>query len=124
MRMITVNGVDFTPFIALNGYNQYLEDLDASAERSMSGSLTRDRVARVPVIELSIRAMLNQSEVSKILKACSPAKISVNFYNTINGKYTTSDFYCNIKSVPIYSTKNGVVKYKEFPVKFIGFRGI
>lgn len=124
MQMLIVNGVDLTPFLAHKGYQNYIEDVDASAERSMNASLTRDRVARVPVIEAKILGMLRQEDVTTITTACMPAKIQVTFRNTETGSMTTSFFYAKYKQPRVYSTANGYVQYESFTIKFTGFGGI
>lgn len=124
MQMLIVNGVDITPFIAFKGYKFQMEDLDASAERSMSGTLTRDRVARVPTIDVIIIGMLQQAQVTQITNACKPAKVTVNFRNTETGNMQTSDFYVKITHPAIYSTRKGYVEYESFNLSFKGYRGI
>ena len=124
MKLLEINGVDITPFIAFKGYKAQIEDLDASAERSMSGTLTRDRVARVPVIDVTIRAGLRQADVSKILKACQPAKIKCSFYNSETGQMTSSNFYAKTKYPNIYSTRYGYAEYESFTISLKGFGGI
>lgn len=124
MEMLVINGVDITPFIALKGYKMQIEDLDASAERSMSGTLTRDRVARVPVIDVNIKAMLKQEDVTKILNACKPAKINVRFYNSEKGSMDTSFFYAKTTYPSVYSTSKGYPQYEGFTISLKGFGGI
>lgn len=124
MQTVIINGVDITPYIALKGYNFQIEDLDASAERSMAGSLTRDRVARVPVVEITIIAGLKQADVSKILQACNPAKILCTVYNTETGKDIATYFYAKVKYPNIYSTRYGYPEYESFSISLKGFGGI
>lgn len=122
--MLIINGVDITPYIAHKGYQVDIEDLDASAERSMAGVLTRDRVARVPIIEVTIIAMLGQSDVQKILTACRPAKSSVRYYNKETGKLETGDFYIQIKGPNVYSIAGDFVRYEGFTLSLKGFKGV
>lgn len=124
MEILSINGVDITPYIALKGYKQDIEDLDASAERSMAGVLTRDRVARVPIIEVNIIAMLEQEDVSKILNACKPAKSTVKYYNKEVGDLVTADFYIKVKGPNIYSIADNKVLYEGFTISLKGFKGV
>lgn len=124
MQMLIINGVDITPFLAFKGYNFQIEDLDASAERSMSGTLTRDRVARVPIVEATIIAGLKQADVTKILNACKPARISCSVYNTETGAMTNTYFYAKVKAPNVYSTRYGYPEYESFTISLKGFGGI
>ena len=124
MKILVINGVDITPYIALKGYNFSIEDLDASAERSMSGTLTRDRVARVPIIEVTTKSMLKQADVSKIRNACMPARIRCEFYNPETGTLNEYYFYAKIKGGNIYSTNKGYPEFEAMTISLKGFGGI
>lgn len=124
MKILVVNGVDITPYIALKGYSFNIEDLDASAERSMSGTLTRDRVARVPIIEVTTVSMLKQDDVTKIRKACKPARIRCEFYNTATGEMSASYFYGKVTGGNIYSTSKGYPEFEAMNISLKGFGGI
>lgn len=124
MKVAVINGVDVSPFIAHKGYKFQIEDLDASAERSMSGTLTRDRIARVPTADITFKAMLRQTEVTTILAACKPARIQCQFYNPETGGLLTSYFYAKVKYPSIYSTSKGYPQYESFTVSLKGFGGI
>lgn len=124
MKILVINGVDITPYIALKGYNFSIEDLDASAERSMSGTLTRDRVARVPIIEVTTVSMLKQADVAKIRNACKPARIRCEFYNPEVGTLNEHYFYAKIKGGSIYSTSKGYPEFEAMTISLKGFGGI
>lgn len=124
MQILVINGVDITPYLALKGYKFDIEDLDASAERSMSGTLTRDRVARVPIVEATTVAMLQQADVTKIKNACKPARIECKVYNTETGTMVTSYFYAKISGGNIYSTNKGYPEYEAITISLKGFGGI
>lgn len=124
MKILAINGVDITPYIALKGYSFNIEDLDASAERSMSGTLTRDRVARVPIIEVTTVPMLKQADVTKIRNACKPARIRCEFYNSETGKTGISYFYGKVTGGNIYSTSKGYPVFEAMTISLKGFGGI
>lgn len=124
ITMLKIGGVDITPYIAHKGYSCQIEDLDASAERSMSGALTRDRVARVPTVEVEISPMLKQADVQTILTACKPAKISCQYYNSERGGLETAFFYAKVKSPKVYSTAGDVIRYEGFSISLKGFAGV
>lgn len=124
MKLLIIQGVDITPYIAVNGYKCQIEDLDASAERSMSGTLTRDRVARIPIIDVEIIAMLQKVDVSKILKSVSPARILCNFYNPETGQMESAYFYAKTTYPQVYTTRLGYPQYKGFSISLKGFGGI
>lgn len=124
MQMAVINGVDITPYIAHKGYKFQIEDLEASAERSMAGTLSRDRVARVPNVEITIKARLKQADVTRIINACSPAKLSATVYNSDTGNMVTTYFYAKVKSPSIYSTRFGYPEYESFSISLIGYGGI
>ena len=124
MTILTINGVDFTPFIMSKGYQFTIEDLDASAERTLSGSLVRDRVARIPTIEVTIKPHLDKSVVSRLLVACKPAKIVCHYFNFETGQLETGNFYAKVKSPKIYSIINNKVIYESFTISLKGFESV
>lgn len=124
MQLLIINGVDLTPYITLKGYHCSIEDLDASAERNMAGGLTRDRVARVPVIDVSFKAMLKQADVTKILNALKPSRFQARYYNSETGSLETGFFYSKTKHPRIYSTAGNVIRYEAFSASLKGFEGV
>lgn len=124
MQMLVCKGVDFTPFISHKGYKCTIEDLDASGERSMNGSLTRDRVARIPTIEVSIVAGLLQADVQRLINACKSASMLLSYFNVETNRIETGLFYSKINYPQIYSTSKNQVRYEGFTIKFIAFYGV
>lgn len=120
--LLVVGGVDLTAYLAHKGYKADLEDLDASAERSLSGTLTRERVARIPTIEASFIAGLGQSAVSTILKACAGEKLRVRYFDTETGGLRYGDFYAKIKAPGMLSTAGDRIVYDGFQISFKGYR--
>ncbi|MFM1581207.1 DUF6711 family protein [Helcococcus bovis] len=124
MKLLEVNGVDITPFIKANGYDCRIEDLDASAERSMAGYLTRDRVARVPKITVEFLGYLKQNEITRIINLFTPAGFNVNFFNPENGIIQTTMVYAKIEQPKIKSTRKGYPEYDSFKITLTGYGGI
>lgn len=117
MKLLEIKGVDITPFIALKGYKFDLEDLEASAERSIAdGSLTRDRLGRFAVIEVQIKAMLGVDDVALITSLGNNVTMSCKYFNYLTKRLETGTFYVKIKSPSIYSTANDEIKYEGFSI--------
>lgn len=124
MKLLVINGVDLTTYISLNGFTPNIDDADASAERSLSGSLTRDRVARIPNIEVKFVPQLRQSDVETILACCRPEKFLVSYYNSDTGRMEQGYFYAKIKYPTIKTIHNNVAVYNAFSVNLHGFDGV
>jgi hypothetical protein len=83
--LITVGGVDFTPYIT--EFQPGLADLDVESTRNTAGLLIRNRIAVKRKIKLSFRP-LKQADISKILKAVSPVFVTVTYLDSQDGTVT------------------------------------
>lgn len=75
--VLTINGVDFVPFLAPGGYECSREDRDGENEMvTLSGAELRDRLAVKKIIRVDCRP-LNNVDAAAALKAIEPEYVSV-----------------------------------------------
>ena len=95
MTLISVNGVDFTPYLVKDGYQWNKFDLDsADSGRALDGTLIRKKVATKHKIDLTF-SPLNTSEISIILQAIKSTNLTCIFLDPEQGDYSTKNCYAN-----------------------------
>lgn len=104
----------------------YLNDLEASAERSkLKGLLTRVRSAEVPAATLDIDVRLTQKELYPLFRLLSLVKIKIYYFEKYLNKFVTRDFYAkkpnpNWWKLPEDNNTDNIV-YDKFSIEFSGY---
>lgn len=92
---LTINGVDFVPFIAFKGYNYLLSDIDdPDTGRTMDATMFRGRVASKVRLDITCRP-LKTREVSTVLQAIEPEWVTVTYTDPRTGTDVTKTMYSN-----------------------------
>ena len=93
--VLTVNGVDMTPYIAYQGLKWQRSDIDSSdAGRTMDGVMHRGRVTTKIRLDVTCRP-LKLSEASTVLNAILPEYVNVTYTDPMYGGTKTAVMYSN-----------------------------
>lgn len=92
---LTINNVDFMPFVAREGFAWQHSDIDASdAGRTMNGTMIRARVTSK--VRLDITCIpLTTAQASTVLTAIAPQWLSVTYTDPMLGTDVTKTMYSN-----------------------------
>lgn len=92
---LRINGVDFTPYIAYQGFKWQRSDIDASdAGRTMDGLMHRGRVATKIRLDITCKPLL-ASEARTVLQAILPEYVTVVYDDPMEGRTVTRTMYSN-----------------------------
>ena len=90
----TIDGIDFTQYIALGGLKWSRNDVDdPNTGRDMSGLMHRGRVATKIRLDVTCRA-LEKNEIAVVLNAIAPEFVTVVYDDPMQG-LTTKVMYAN-----------------------------
>ncbi len=93
--VLTVNGVDLTPYIAFKGLKWQRNDVDGwEAGRAMDGTMYRQRISSKVRLDISCHP-LKTSETSVVLSAIKPEYVTVTYTDPELGANRTATFYSN-----------------------------
>lgn len=93
--VLTINGVDITPYIAFQGVKWERSDVDGEgAGRTLDGNLRRDRVATKIRLDITCRPLKTQ-EASTVLSAIMPEWVTVQYTDPQAGTVLTKTMYAN-----------------------------
>ena len=93
--VLTVNGVDMTPYIAYNGVKWQRYDVEApDAGRTLDALMHRGRVATKIRLDVTCKP-LTDSQVSTVLNAIYPEFVSVTYTDPQAGGTVTKTMYSN-----------------------------
>lgn len=93
--MISINGVRMP---SPTKYKVSFSDLDSpDTSRTESGLLVRDRV-RQGVVKIEVSWTVGSKDVSKLMRAVTPDKFTVQFFNPETGSYDTIQAYVGDRS--------------------------
>lgn len=93
--VLTVNGVDMTPFAAYAGLQWQRADVDGEgAGRVLSGTMIRDRKAIKIRMDVTCRP-ITAEEQSIILQAIEPEYVTVRYTDPVTNTVKTGTFYSN-----------------------------
>jgi hypothetical protein len=95
--LISVGGVDFTPFI--KEYRVDISDLDVDSKRNTAGKLIRKRIAVKRKVVVSFQPILQQ-DIQKVLNAVANDFVSVYFLDPQDG-YVTKTMYVSDRTSPV-----------------------
>jgi len=92
--VLTINGIDMTPFIANRGLKWQRNDLDgADAGRTMDGTMHRMRVATKIRMDITCRP-LKSTELATVLNTIYPEYVTVTYDDPMYGR-VTKQMYSN-----------------------------
>ena len=104
-NIISVNGVDLTPF--LKSYYVGIMDLDADSSRTVNGTLIRNRIAVKRRIELEF-CPLSRSDCARVLNALSDTFLAVTYLDPALGSGSvTKRMYVSDRTVPFLAIERG-----------------
>jgi len=93
--VLTVNGVDITPYIKFQGLKWQLSDLDApNSGRDLAGEMHRGRVASKVRLDVDCKP-LTTAQASVVLSAIYPEWVTVVYTDPRLGTATTKTMYSN-----------------------------
>ena len=113
--MIKINGVEIpTP----SDYTMEIMDLSTNAERTASGLLVRDIVAKKRKILLRWN-YLSKENLSFLLSTVSPSFFNVEYINPETNQLETGEFYAGDRKAGAIDYRNGVIRYKDISFNII-----
>lgn len=93
--MLSINGVDFMPFIAKQGVKWQRNDIDApNSGRTMDGMMQRGRVATKIRLDITCRP-LTAEEARLVLNTILPEYVSVDYYDPMSEERYGVTMYSN-----------------------------
>ena len=93
--MLKINGVDFMPFIAIQGVKWQRNDIDApNSGRTMDGQMQRGRVATKIRLDITCRP-LKAEEARLVLNTILPEYVHVDYYDPMSGYRSGVTMYSN-----------------------------
>ena len=93
--VLTVNGVDLTPYVAFGGFKWQRSDIDApNSGRSLDGMMHRGRVATKIRLDITCRPLYS-AEAKTVLSAILPEWVTVTYTDPMEGKDVTKTMYSN-----------------------------
>lgn len=102
---LTIDGIDFTPYVAHGGFKWQRSDLDASdAGRTMDGLMHRGRVATKIRLDITCRP-LALDEARIVLSAIYPEFVTVVYTDPMEGTDVTKTMYAN-NNPAVFSLKH------------------
>lgn len=108
LAKFSINGVDFSGYIAAGGLDWQRNDLDKDGSgRDLLGSMHRHRVAQKRVLKLRCRR-LTDTEARRLANALDPEEITV-YYSDMKSGPTTRIFYGTELSGGIWGQLDGVL---------------
>lgn len=92
---LIINGVDFLPYLAEEGYAWTRNDVDSSnAGELQDGTVRRDRVIIRRKMIITVNK-LDTATMSRLQQAILPQWVEVQFLCPLLGEVTTETFYSN-----------------------------
>lgn len=93
--IVSINGVDITPYIKYQGFKWTRNDVDGpDAGRTMDATMHRERVATKIRLDISCRPLLT-AEASLVLNLILPEYVSVTYIDPMAGTTVTKTMYSN-----------------------------
>lgn len=104
---LTINNVDFTPYVAYQGFKWQRNDIDdPDTGRTMDGTMQRGRVATKIRLDITCRP-LTASEVATVLSAIQPEYVSVTYTDPMSGVVTKTMYANNNPALHCIHRANG-----------------
>ena len=102
---LTINGVDFIPYIAPRGVKWQRSDVEASnSGRTLDGQMQRGRVATKIRLDVTCRP-LTATEAKLVLNTIFPEYLTVDYYDPMFGYRSGVVMYSNNNPASFLMTK-------------------
>lgn len=112
----TATGTAVTDLPTPSSYVWDLQDVsDPDAGRTLDGAMHKKRRGQVVAVELAWRNIKSDA-VSKILKAFNSEYVYVNYWDAMQGAYTSLVFYVGNRTAPMYSGRLGIWQNVSFKI--------
>ena len=122
MAMVfTVEGVNMLPYIAYNGLEYQLSDIDdPDTGRMMNGEMRRGKIADKDKWMIKFRPDLSTAEISTILTAVTKQYVSVQYLSPRTATVVTKTMYVgDRKAAHFIERNNGTVLWKDLAFNLI-----
>ena len=120
---LIINGFDFEPYLSEEGLTWKRNDVDSSEAGEMAdGTMRRDRVIVRPTMQVTIansKHFISDEIGHAILKAIEPQWVNVTYFDLRLGKGVTRKFYSNNVGVSLWTSIDGVRRWKVDPFPLI-----
>ena len=117
----TVNNVNLLPYIAYQGLEYQLSDIDdPDTGRTMDGTMRRGKVADKDKWKLKFRSDLTTAEVSTILTAVTHQYVSATYLSPRTNTVVTKTLYVGDRTAAHYILReDGTVLWKNLAFSLI-----
>lgn len=93
--VLTVNGIDMTPYVAFQGFKWQRADVESpESGRTLDGLMHRGRVATKYRLDITCRPM-KSNEAQIVLQAIKPEYVFVTYYDPEHGIRNNVMMYSN-----------------------------
>ena len=113
--MIKINGQTIP---APTDYLVGIMDIDKGTERTVSGTMIRNRITTKRKIELAWK-ILTKAELTQILNAVSAVFFSVEYIDSQTGTTRTGTFYVGDRMAAGLDYTSGQIRWKDVKMNFI-----
>lgn len=104
---LTINGLDFTPYIAYGGLKWQRNDVDGpDSGRAMDAMMYRDRISIKIRLDVTCR-LLKNDEVRTVLNAILPEYVTVTYDDPMYGTVTKTMYSNNNPATFQIKKRNG-----------------
>ena len=116
-----VNGVDFTPYLAFQGLEYQLSDIDdTDTRRMMDGTMRRGKIADKDKWKLKFRPNLTTSEISNVWAAVTHQYVTVQYLSPRTASIVTKTMYVGDRTAAHFIERNdGTVLWKDLSFSLI-----
>lgn len=115
----TVGGVNFVPYIAFQGLEYQLSDIDdPDTGRMMSGEMRRGKIADKDKWMLKFR-ILTTAEISTILTAVTHQYVQVQYMSPRTASVVTKTMYVGDRKAAHCIERNGTMMWKDLAFSLI-----
>lgn len=109
MSVLTIGGLDVSKYIALDGYDVSVQDVDYESGRMADGNMKRKRVNVKRKIAVTFRAGLTNAQIKSIHDKVSAQSFNVTYLDpTQSGASGSGKFYVGDRSFPRHSDALGI----------------
>ena len=116
-----VNGVDFVPFIAYNGLEYQLSDIDdPETGRTMNGTMRRGKITDKDKWKLKFKVDLTTEEISAIVRAVTHEYVTVQYLSPRTATIVTKTMYVGDRTAAhCIERANGTILWKDLSFSLI-----
>ena len=116
-----VNGVDLVPYIAYNGLEYQLSDIDdPETGRTMDGTMRRGKITDKDKWKLKFRVNLTTAEMSIIINAVTHEYVTVQYLSPRTATIVTKTMYVGDRTAAhCIERDNGTILWKDLSFSLI-----